>query len=188
MNELIYRGKDLFRPSSLALIAGLLAVEGVVAGIKLGAAGVFFFVGLTVLVLAPLLYISYRSWSSVGPAGITVNWGVGQGRTYPWRDIQWMDVRETKARSSTSYAVRFYLPNGGRRTMPGLQHSGMYPNPSFGEQYQQVVRWWEHSTHPGSRVQPRRTLRDKLSPQVIGVIIGVVAALGIFVVMALRAS
>ncbi|WP_037971843.1 PH domain-containing protein [Streptomyces sp. NRRL WC-3742] len=188
MNEPIYRGKDLFRPSAFVTAAALLAVEGVFAAIKLGAAGLFFVVGLTALLAFPAMYLSYRSWTSVGRAGITLNWGFGQGRTYPWHEIRWIDVRETRSRGSSSYAARIHLPAGKRRTLPGVASSGMYPNPNFGQQFQEVVQWWEHSTHPGSRIQPPRTLRDKLSPQVIGLIIGLVLALGIFVAVALASA
>ncbi|MFI6151207.1 hypothetical protein ACIBCA_00715 [Kitasatospora sp. NPDC051170] len=186
MNELIYRGKDLFRPSVFAMAAVLITLEGVFAAIKLGVPGLVFVVGLTVLLAVPAMYLSYRSWTSVGRAGITLYWGFGQGRTYPWHEVQWIDVRETKSRSSSSYAARIHLPTGKRRTLPGVASSGMYPNPNFGQQYQQVVQWWEYSTHPGSRVQPPQKIRDKVSPQVIGVIVGLVLVLGIFVVIAVR--
>ncbi|MGA5820392.1 hypothetical protein ACPC54_21310 [Kitasatospora sp. NPDC094028] len=173
MNELVYRGKDLLRPSVFLTLLGILAVEAVFSGVKFGPVGVAWALGLTVAILAPSLYYSYRSWSSVGPAGITICWGGGKGRTYPWHEIHWIDVRETKNRGSTSYAVRFYVTGGRRRTLPGLQHSPVYPNPDFDVHFQRVVQWWEFSTDPAARVQPRRTLRDKLSPQMIGALLAV---------------
>ncbi|WP_369185656.1 hypothetical protein [Streptomyces sp. Y1] len=179
MNELVYRGKDLLRPSVFLTVLGLLLVEALVAGLKFGPVGVAWAVGLTVAILAPSFFYTYRSWSSVGPAGITICWGGGKGRTYPWHEIRWIDVRETKNRGNTSYAVRFYVTGGRRRTLPGLIHSPVYPNPDFGAHFQRVVQWWEFSTDPAVRVQPPRTLRDKVSPQALGALLAVLIVVGV---------
>ncbi|MEV0532074.1 hypothetical protein [Kitasatospora sp. NPDC050463] len=189
MNELIFRGKDRYRPSwpQFAFLGVLLAAQGTLAAYRLGAVGFCWMLGGTAAIAGPALVISRRCWSAVGAAGITICWGVGRrGRTYPWRDIRWIDVRETKSRFGASYAVRMTLAGGKRRTLPGLQHSDAYPAADFDEQFHRVVNWWELSTDQAARVQPPKQLRDRLSPTALGVVFGILIALVAALVIAAR--
>ncbi|MFE4869933.1 hypothetical protein [Streptomyces sp. NPDC056682] len=152
----------------LALV--VLLVEGSAAYVKLGAVGFSWLMGASIALLAPLLVMSSRSWSRVGADGITICWGLGHGHTYPWHDIRWIDVRETKGQDSSSYAARMFLEGGRRRSLPGLYRSAMNPAPDFDEQFQRVVNWWELSTDQTARVRPPKQFRDRLTPTAIGLL------------------
>lgn len=189
--ELNYPSGGRSRPakSSLAMALVLLAVEGVAAFVGLGAVGFCWLVGGTIALFTPLVLLSCRSWSRVGADGITICWGLGHGRTYPWHEIQWIDVRETKGRDSTSYAVRMFVLGGRRRSLPGLYRSGMHPAPDFDEQFQRVVNWWELSTDQTTRVRPSKQFRDRLTPTVVGLVVSVavvVVAFAAFVIFGPR--
>ncbi|SOB86250.1 PH domain-containing protein [Streptomyces sp. 1331.2] len=188
VNELIFRGKDLFRPSWSNLIPVLL-VLGLQLGLgawKLGPLGTFWLVFGTLALGVPLFVISWRSWSRVGTDGITINWGVGRGRTHPWHEVRWVDVRETKGNGSTSYAARIHLTRGRRRSLPGLQTSAIYPAVDFDVNFQRLVNWWEFSTDPTQRSRPGKQLRDRVTPTVFGVILGLVLSAGVIVVVILQ--
>ncbi|MFB7620553.1 hypothetical protein [Kitasatospora sp. NPDC056181] len=150
----------------LALV--VLVVEAAAAFTRLGAVGFAWLTGGSIVLLAPVVLLSYRSWSRVGADGITICWGLGRGRTYPWHEIRWIDVRESKGQSSSSYAVRMFLESGRRRSLPGLYRSDAHPAPDFDEQFQRVVNWWELSTDPAARVRPSKQFRDRLTPAVLG--------------------
>ncbi|THA51669.1 hypothetical protein [Streptomyces sp. A1136] len=154
----------------MALALVLVVVEGVTAFVRVGAVGFCWMVGGTIALLAPLVLLSRRSWSRVGADGITICWGLGHGRTYPWHEIQWIDVRETKGQGSSSHAVRMFLSGGRRRSLPGLYRSDMHPAPDFDEQFQRVVNWWELSTDQTARVRPSEQFRDRLTPTVVGLV------------------
>ncbi|MGV9268539.1 hypothetical protein ACWDRR_28170 [Kitasatospora sp. NPDC003701] len=189
MNELIFRGKDRYRPSwpQLGFLGVLLVAQGALAVFRLGAVGFFWMVGGTAAIVGPALLISRRCWSSVGAAGITICWGIGRrGRTYPWQEIRWIDVRETKSQYGSSFAVRMTMVGGKRRTLPGLQHSDTYPAPDFDEQFHRVVNWWELSTDQAARVRPPKQLRDRLTPTVAGVVAGILIAVVTGLVFAAR--
>ncbi|MFI6448473.1 hypothetical protein [Kitasatospora sp. NPDC050543] len=173
MIELNFRVKDRNRPvkSYVVLAVVVLVAEGLAAFVRLGAVGFSWLAGGTITLLAPLLFLSYRSWSRVGADGITICWGLGHGRTYPWREIRWIDVRETKGQGSSSHAVRMFLEGGRRRSLPGLYRSAMHPTPDFDEQFQRVVNWWELSTDHAARVQPPKQFRDRLTPTVLGLVV-----------------
>ncbi|WP_327681818.1 hypothetical protein [Kitasatospora sp. NBC_00458] len=178
MNELIFRGRDRYRPSK-ALFVLLLAVfvaQGAFAAYRLGPVGGAWLIGGTIALLAPFAYSTVRCWSAVGPAGITVCWGFGRGRTYPWHEIRWIDVRTTTNRGSESLAARMFLTSGRRRALPGLQHSDLYPDPDFDVDFRRVVNWWELNTDEASRVRPPRSLRDRLTPTVLAVLVTAVVA------------
>ncbi|MFC5663000.1 hypothetical protein ACFP3U_08380 [Kitasatospora misakiensis] len=174
MNELMFRGRDRYRPSwsHLAVLIVLLAVQGFAAGRGLGLVGFLWLAGATLALSGLGLWVTVRSWSAVGPEGITISWGFGRGRSYPWERIRWIDVRTVEAQGSTTSQVRMFLAGGRRRTLPGLLHSDLYPSPDFDEQYYRVRNWWALSTEASARVEPRRRPRDRLTPTVAGVVAG----------------
>ncbi|MFK0296373.1 hypothetical protein ACIQU6_38690 [Streptomyces sp. NPDC090442] len=51
-------------------------------------------------------------------------------------------MRETKDQNGTALAARITLASGRRRSLPGLQHSNLYPFPEFHVDFQRVVNWW----------------------------------------------
>ncbi|KPI06591.1 hypothetical protein OV450_3703 [Actinobacteria bacterium OV450] len=173
MIELNYPSANRNRPakSSLGLALVLLVVEGLAAFVTLGRVGFCWLVGGSIALIAPLVLLSSRSWSRVGDDGITICWGLGHGRTYPWHEIQWIDVRETQGQGSSSNAVRMFLLGGRRRSLPGLYRSGMHPAPDFDEQFRRVVDWWELSTDQSARVRPPKRFRDRLTPAVVGLVV-----------------
>ncbi|MFJ9444521.1 hypothetical protein ACIRRH_21965 [Kitasatospora sp. NPDC101235] len=184
MNELIFRGKDLFRPSwsTFAVPLLALAVETVIGYVKLGAFGMTLLLAGTVLIAVPAWILVLRSWSRVGADGITVNWGLGSGRTYAWQEVRWIDVRETKGNGTATYAARIHLAGGRRRSLPGLSSSTMYPGRNFEADFRRLLDWWKHSTDPAQRVQPQKQFRDRLTPTVVGVVLALVLIPVIYVV------
>ncbi|WP_327681816.1 hypothetical protein [Kitasatospora sp. NBC_00458] len=194
MDELIFRGKDRHRTSKSRLFLALLilVVEGALSVTVLGPSWTCALIAGTAVLLAPVVYIASRSWSRVGAAGITVCWGLGRGRTHPWHEIRWIDVRRTEGQSGDVLAARIFLADGRRRALPGLQHSEMYPDPDFDVDFRRVVNWWELSTDEASRVQPPKRPRDRLTPAVAGlllsVVLTVVVGLVIGVVVVLQGS
>ncbi|MFF4220587.1 hypothetical protein [Streptomyces nondiastaticus] len=175
MHELIFRGKDRYRPSwwHIAILGVGVAVEGAAAAAELGAVGFYWLLGGTVVIVGLCLLLALRSWTTVGAAGITICWGFGRGRTHPWHEVRWIDVRETKAEYGVARMARITLADGRRRSLPGLMHSDTYPRPDFDVDFQRVVNWWELSTDQAVRFQPPRRLRDRLSPTALGVILGI---------------
>ncbi|GAA0613225.1 hypothetical protein GCM10010394_48950 [Streptomyces crystallinus] len=161
-----------------------MVVEGVAAYVTLGGVGFCWLVGGSIVLLAPLVLLSSRSWSRVGADGITICWGLGGGRTYPWHEIQWIDVRETQGQGSSVSAIRVFLLGGRRRSLPGLYRSATHPAPDFDEQFQRVVDWWELSTDPSARVRPPKRFRDRLTPVTVGLLV-VPAAIAVAAVVAL---
>lgn len=161
----------------MAVVLGLvlLGVEGAAAFVTLPRVGFWWLTGGTIALLAPFVLLSSRSWSRVTPEGITICWGLGHGRTYPWREIQWIDVRETQSQGSPTYAVRMFLLSGRRRSLPGLSRSDTHPAPDFDEQFQRVIDWWELSTDPAARTRPSKRFRDRLTPTVAGLVLGPLA-------------
>ncbi|GII57931.1 hypothetical protein Pth03_63200 [Planotetraspora thailandica] len=141
--------------------------------------------GLTAALVGIGISMALRSRTTVGAVGITISRGLGRGRTYPWQKIQWIDVRETKSQYGTSLTARITLTDGRRRSLPALQHSTWYPDPDFQVDFQRVVNWWELSTDPAARFQPPKKLRNRLTPPVVGLILGlltvVVIAFGVLV-------
>ncbi|WP_406202324.1 hypothetical protein OH807_23850 [Kitasatospora sp. NBC_01560] len=187
MNELIFRAKDRYRPSWSHLVAILVVfgAQGALAAVKLGPTGGAWLIGGTIALMAPLGVIAFRSWSSVGPAGITICWGLGRGRTYPWHEVRWIDVREVESQAGDSRAARMFLTTGRRRALPGLQHSDMYPDPDFDVDFRRVVNWWELSTDASLRVPPEKGLRDRITPTVFAVLATILIAVvaGVVVVL-----
>ncbi|MBD0694582.1 hypothetical protein [Streptomyces sp. CBMA123] len=190
MNELVFRGKDLFRPSKphligaacfflLAVSAGLLRSGPVFAAWSLAAVLVLF---------APVFYSSWRGWSRVGPDGVTICWGFGAGRTYSWQEIRWVDVRETPINGvtgggGTARAARIFTTTGRRRSLPGLAWSPMYPARDFDVNVRRLRDWWESSTEEAQRVRPAKQFRDRLTPTTVAIVaLVLIAVVGWFVI------
>ncbi|TQF06253.1 hypothetical protein E6W39_33600 [Kitasatospora acidiphila] len=152
----------------------LFALQGILVAPRLGLTGACWVLGGTVALVVASVYVSSRSWTTVGAAGITICWGFGSGKTYSWDEIRWIDVRETGSQSGTTYAPRIFLQNGRRRSLPGLAHNALYPYPDFETDFQRVVNWWELSAGQEARTPPPKQLRDRVSPGVLGVVLGLV--------------
>ncbi|MGI5223651.1 PH domain-containing protein [Actinoallomurus sp. CA-142502] len=185
MNELSFRGKDRYRLSSLHFggVGLLLVVEGVFAFIRLGPVGFCCLLGGTAALVGLGIFLSRRSWTTVGAAGVTISWGVGRGRTYSWQEIRWVDVRETKTQYGTSRSARITLANGRRRSLPALQHSTQYPDPDFDVDFRQVVDWWKSNTDPDARFEPPKRWWNRLTPQAFGFILGLLITIVVIVVV-----
>ncbi|WP_405005333.1 hypothetical protein OHV13_14885 [Kitasatospora purpeofusca] len=185
MDELIFRGRERYRPSGseLAILLVALTIQGLAAAHGLGTVGFLWLAGGTLALSGLGLWITSRSWSRVGPEGITICWGFGRGRTHPWDRIRWIDVRTVDTQGGTSSQVRMFLAGGRRRALPGLLHSDLYPSPDFDEQYHRVRNWWELSTEASARVEPRRQFRDRITVTVAAVLATlVIAAVGAVIV------
>lgn len=156
----------------MSLVGLLLVAEGAAAVVQLGVVGFCWLVGGTTALVVLGILLARQSWTTVGPAGITIRRGVGRGRTYPWQEIRWIDVREIGSQNGTALAARITLANGRRRILPALHHSPQYPDPGFYANYGRVVKWWKASTDPAARFQPPKRLRDRLTPTVVGLILG----------------
>ncbi|MFF7587673.1 hypothetical protein ACFZCK_09335 [Kitasatospora purpeofusca] len=178
MDELIFRGRDRYRPSwsHLAVLLVLLVAQGFAAAHGLGTVGFLWLAGGTLALSGLGLWTTVRCWSRVGPEGITICWGFGRGRTYPWDRIRWIDVRTVDAQGGTSSQVRMFLAGGRRRALPGLLHSDLYPSPDFDEQYYRVRNWWELNTDASARVEPVRRFRDRITATVAAVLVTLVMA------------
>ncbi|MEV5705726.1 PH domain-containing protein [Actinoallomurus sp. NPDC052274] len=188
MNELSFRGKDRYHPSwphFTALGLGLV-VEGGFAFYRLGVVACCWLLLGTVALVGLGISMALRSWTTVGAAGITICWGIGRGRTYSWQEIRWIDVRETKSQYGTALAARITLADGRRRSLPALQHSTRYPDPDFQVDFQRVVNWWELNTESAARFQPPKRLRNRLTPQAIGLILGLLITIVIVLGVAME--
>ncbi|RLU90382.1 hypothetical protein CTZ27_20820 [Streptomyces griseocarneus] len=164
------------------MLCGLLAAQFIIAADRLGAVGFRWLVGVTVAFLGLSLVVTLRSWTTVGTDGITICWGIGRGRTYPWQDIRQIDVRETKNQLGTDLAARITLAGGRRRSLPGLHHSNLHPSPDFDVNFQRVVNWWELSRDQTAQVKPPKRLRDRLTPTVTGILLGLLIMVVVIVV------
>ncbi|MER5780962.1 PH domain-containing protein [Streptomyces mobaraensis] len=187
MNELVLRGKDRYRPTGtrLVFIVLILAGELVLSYKNLGPVGFRWMLAMTAAFLVVGVFVTVRCRTVVGASGISTRWGFGRGRTYPWHAIRWIDVRETGKGADKSTAVRITLGDGRRRTLPALQHSYFYPAPDFDVVYRQIVNWWEFSTHPSARFRPPLRKRDRVSPTVLGVLLGIVITIAVMAVVLL---
>ena len=174
VNELSFRGRDRYRPSwpQFAVLGLGLAVEGALAFFQLGVVGFCWLLGGTAAFVGLGISMVLRSRTTVGAAGITICWGLGRGRTHPWQEIRWIDVRETKSQYGTSLSARITLEDGRRRSLPALQHSTRYPDPDFHVDFRQVVNRWKSNTDPAARFQPPERLRNRLTPTAVGFILG----------------
>ncbi|TCC50962.1 hypothetical protein E0H75_12490 [Kribbella capetownensis] len=76
--------------------------------------------------------------------------------------------------------------DGRRRSLPALAESGMYPQATFDADFHRVVNWWRVSTDPAARVQPPKQTRDRLTPRVYGLILGVLIVVVTFIIAYLR--
>ncbi|MEK2491332.1 hypothetical protein WN990_17435 [Kitasatospora purpeofusca] len=173
MDELIFRGRDRYRPSrsQLVLLLVLLVAQGFAAAHGLGTVGFLWLAAGTLALCGLGLWTTVRCWSRVGPEGITICWGFGRGRTYPWDRIRWIDVRTLDTQGGTSSQVRMFLAGGRRRALPGLLHSDLYPSEDFDEQYHRFRNWWELNTEAPARVEPVRRFRDRITPTVAAFVV-----------------
>ncbi|MET9048337.1 MULTISPECIES: PH domain-containing protein [unclassified Streptomyces] len=185
MDELIFRAKDRHRPSWRHIVPVLLICV---------LQGVFFFrdadmvtascvSGALLVLWGVSFFLVRRSGTTVGADGITISWGMGRGRTHPWNQIRWIDVRETRTNSGTVRTARITLTGGQRRSLPALSHSNLYPLPDFDTDVQQVLNWWELSTDPTMRFQPPKRPLDRITPQALGVVLGLVTTAVIVLVV-----
>ena len=181
VSELIFRGKDRIRPSwRVFSVVGLVLIGRVIIG-HVGAVGLCLLAGLTAAVLGLGIGAARRSWTRVGPAGITICWGIGRrGRTFPWQEIRWIDVWESRG-AHMGRAARMTLANGRRLRLPALASTSAYPQPTFPEDFRRVLAWWEFSTDPAARFQPRLTLRTRLAPYMFGVAIALLVVAGVVI-------
>jgi hypothetical protein len=187
VNELSFRGKDRYHPSwaQFAVLGLGLVVEAAFAFFRLGVVGFCWLLGGTAVFVGLGISVVLRSWTTVGAAGITICWGIGRGRTYSWQEIRWIDVRETKSQYGTSLSARITLADGRRRSLPALQHSTRYPDPDFQADFRRIVNWWKSNTDPAARFEPPKRLRYRLSPTVVGLILGllIMVIVGFFVLV-----
>ncbi|MET9365426.1 hypothetical protein ABZX93_31560 [Streptomyces sp. NPDC006632] len=187
MDELSFRGPGAFRLSwrHFAYAVAAIGAEWLVSYSQLSAAGVYCVLVGSVLCVGLGFFSWYRSRCTVGAEGIFISWGLG-GRTYSWREIRWIDVRETEGEQGKALAVRVFLTNGRRRSLPGLQHNPVYQAPNFYADYHRVVRWWERSTEPGARVRPTAESRNRVTPWIVGVVLAVLIAVAAVAGVAMR--
>ncbi|MEV7599249.1 PH domain-containing protein [Kitasatospora sp. NPDC089797] len=190
MNELIFRGKDRFIPDAgdIALLLMLIAVEVLAGQLKFhwGAGTTALLVGATLLPIVVARVIALRSWVRVDADGITVNRGLGRGRTYPWQQISWVDVSEIPGRTTTTRVARIHTTDGRRHWLSTLVTSDHHPAESFDADVRRVVDRWKQSTEPDRRIRPGKQFRDRITPMkigfaaaaVLGIVLGVLAALG----------
>ncbi|MFJ7248779.1 hypothetical protein ACIQWA_29705 [Kitasatospora sp. NPDC098652] len=190
MNELVFRGKDLFRPSKSHLAGALafLVLMVSVGMVRSGPVFVAWSLGTVVVLFVPVFYSAWRSWSRVGPEGVTICWGFGAGRTYSWAEIRWVDVRTTAssgpyAGSGPTRAARIFTTSGRRRSLPGLSWSPLYPTADFDVNVQRLRNWWESSTEEAQRVEPVKQFRDRLTPTTIAIVaVVLIMVVGWFVI------
>ncbi|MET8646141.1 PH domain-containing protein [Streptomyces sp. NPDC004675] len=187
MGELIFRVKDRYRPSWRQLVPLYLmcVLPGVFFFRDTDVATASWVSGALLVLWGVRFFLVRRSGTTVGAEGITISWGMGRGRTHPWDQIRWIDVRETRTNSGTVRTARITLAGGRRRSLPALSHSSLYPLPEFDTDVRRVINWWELSTDPAMRIQPPRRTRDRLTPHALGVILGlVITAVIVIVVLA----
>lgn len=184
----MFRGKDRLRPSwPVFLVVGLVLIAKLVVGYRrLGHDGVFWLLGVSAVILVLAIGTARRAWTAVGPAGITICWGIGRrGRTYPWREIRWIDVREKTGRYETR-SVQITLANGRRRTLAALQQTSAYPQPTLDADFRRIVDWWVLSTDPAARFQPPKSLGSRLGPTMPAVILALLIVAGVGFAAAIR--
>ncbi|GAA2826515.1 hypothetical protein GCM10010441_58760 [Kitasatospora paracochleata] len=176
MTELTFRARDIrLRRRSLVTPGGMAILQAAVLAHRQG--GVTLFLGLCggvfgLLALGGL--VRRRSWTTVGTDGITTCGGLRR-RSYPWQDIRWIDVRETRSRDDVSRTARITLASGRRRSLPGLVAGTSYTGPDFDAGFQQLIDRWELSTDPADRVRPAERRRLRRWPAAIAVVSTVVA-------------
>jgi hypothetical protein len=142
---------------------------------QLGVEGLGILTGASVVALALSLGAAFRSWTRVGPEGVTTCWGLGRrGHTYPWRDIRWVDIKNY---NGSSYAARITLANGRQHSLPALRHTPVYPQPTFHGDFHLLRQWWEQSTDPSARFLPPMSRLLRWTPVISAVILVLLVAL-----------
>lgn len=174
--ELSFRGKDRNRISwrNASGVLAFVAIELALSVVRLGFVGSCWVLGGTV-VLAGLIFVSLRrSWTVVGAEGISTSWGFGRGRTYPWADIRWVEVRETRSQTGSTQTVRITLADNRRRSLPALANSAIYPDAHFELNVARIMTRWRANTTDASRYRPPEKRYQRLSPNAWGYLIGAV--------------
>ncbi|MFJ4185158.1 PH domain-containing protein [Kitasatospora sp. NPDC089509] len=185
MNELIFRGKDRLSPDAgdIAVLLMLVTAEFLVGRLKFhwGPGPIVLLVGGTVLLFAAGRLVGMRYWVRVDAEGITVNWGLGRGRTYSWQQISWIDVAEISGRGRTTRVARIHTTDGRRHWLSALVASGFEPSDDFDAEVRQVIDRWRHCTEPSRRVRPEKRFQDRITPLWIGMAGTAVLAVVLFV-------
>ncbi|WP_328956007.1 hypothetical protein [Kitasatospora purpeofusca] len=186
MDELTFRSKDRFRWSwhFAALVGVAAAAAGARAVHDFGAAGLAWAIGGTAALALPALLLRGR-WSTVGPSGITFHRPLARhGRTYPWHEIQWLEVYATDRRFGEFRTLQVHFADGRSRFLNGLVQDRTHPSPGFDTDVRRVRNWWELNTDASARVEPVRQFRDRITVTVAAVlatlVIAAVAAVIVF--------
>ncbi|WP_433887746.1 PH domain-containing protein [Streptomyces sp. CA-111067] len=169
-----FLGRDRYRiswPNATGALA-FVALEMVVTLLRLGFVGSCWVAAGTVVLISLILVVLRRSRTAVGAEGISISWGFGRGRTYPWADIRWVEVRETQSRTGRAQTVRITLADSRRRSLPAVQNSTMYPDRDFELNVARIMTRWRANTTEESRYRPPEKRYQRLSPNAWGYIIG----------------
>lgn len=173
--ELRFLGRDCYRLSRSnagVVVAGLLG-EQVFSVIRLGFVGSCWMLAGTVALVGCCLVPLRRSRTSVGAEGISISWGFGRGRTYPWTEIRWVEVHETRNGNGTAQTVRITLADSRRRSLPAVQNSTIYPDRGFEMNVARIMTRWHAHTTEAARYKPPEKWRQRLSPTAWGCLVGV---------------
>ncbi len=169
---MIFRQRDLIRPSAYAALALVPTAALGFGFLELTALGTVLLGTLSLVLLAPALVKGLRSYSRVGADGITIGWGFGPGRTHSWQQIRWVGVQGYGAGGQSTYVVQVHLADGRRRSLPGL-HTGPYHQATdFVANAHRVSDYFEASTDPARRVEPQGRSEDWVTPLLIGIPLG----------------
>ncbi|MFE7192789.1 hypothetical protein [Kitasatospora sp. NPDC057541] len=172
MDELTFRSKDRYHWSwSFAIWFGMAAaIAGARVVYDLGTTTLLWMTGGIAVLSVPRL-VARDSWSTVGPAGITIHGPVRRrGRTYPWQDVRWMEVYETESRFGPCRMLQIHFANGRSRFLTGLVQDHSHPSPDFDEQVWRVRNWWHLSTEPAARVRPPKKFLDLPTSQLVALV------------------
>ncbi|MEZ0066758.1 hypothetical protein ABIA32_002770 [Streptacidiphilus sp. MAP12-20] len=182
MTELHFsnRGRPRPRLAQLATVLVVCTVQVVILIARMGSKGIYVALALALLVLL-LCVVQRHSSTGVGPEGITVDWGLGRGRTFGWQEIRWIEVRTNRTQYGTSLTVRITLSSGRRRSLPAVSSSELYPDPDLSTKFEQIVAYWELHSDAATRLTapPRRGWRLRLRG--LGLAALAVACLGLAV-------
>lgn len=181
--ELIFRGKDRIRPSwRVFSVVGLVLIVRAIIG-HVGVVGLCLLAGLTAAVVG--LGIGAARRGGAGPGSgrkESPSAGASGGVVEPFLGRR--SDGSTSWESSGAHlgcAARITLANGRRLRLPALASTSAYPQPTFPEDFRRVVAWWEFSTDPAARFQPRLTLRTRLAPYMPGVTIALLIVVGVVI-------
>jgi hypothetical protein len=183
--ELSFRGRDRSRISwsRASGVLAFMAIELALLMIRVGFVGSCWILGATVALFGLGFVLTRRSRTTVGAEGISISWGFGRGRRYPWADIRWIEVNETRGRTGTVQTVRITLADSRRRSLPALANSAMYPDGHFELNVARVMTRWRANTTGESRYRPPEKWYQRLSPNAWGYLVGAVILVVVLLVM-----